>query len=325
MEYARQAAILFHKIKRIKMKNTRAQISFEFILIFSLILFSLIGFIYLINLRITEISEQQEATLIKNLANSIKGEVILASSVNNNYLRKFDIPNKINGERYNMTIENDELTISVEETMKNRDEYFTVFPVHVKGSFIDDINENTTKHCITKNDRDGIRISRNQASIDSNSSVLKAGDRFDVYVSLYCVENIRSIQFTIKYDPAVLELKEAAPITNLEKELNPLFDEVKESRFENLILYLDKEPNNYVDATIGRFTYGIVGESCGTGSGSIAKLHFRVKDDAAIGTTEIRFDDGFGDLNLYILDCKANALTKEAMPDSKKNAKLEIG
>ena len=82
----------------------KAQISFEFIMIFTLILAAVIGFIVIINSRLSDISEQQEDLLMKNLANNIKSEVILASSVNNNYFRRFEVPVKISGRNYRIDL-----------------------------------------------------------------------------------------------------------------------------------------------------------------------------------------------------------------------------
>jgi hypothetical protein len=302
----------------------KAQISFEFILIFSLVFFALIGFIYLIKTRMAEINEEQDIIAMRNLANSIKSEVLLASSVNNRYLRRFEIPYKINGREYKMWInKNDELTINLFENKKVIKEYFTVFPVKVKGTFIEEITPNTTDHCITKEDYDDnrvIRISRNQVSLETDEKPVKKGEDFDVRVALNCVDNIRSIQFTVKYDPEKVEFKEVEPIDKYLKEQNPLFDDVLVSDFNNRPpLFIYETPYNYVEA--GRFTYGVISEECGYGSGGIAKLTFKA---IATGTTKIEFEDLFGDQSLIILDCNTNQFTKEDMPESKETTDINI-
>ncbi len=304
----------------------KAQISFEFILIFTLVFFTLIGFIYLINSRLSDISKQQEMLTMRHLAENIKNEVILASSVNNYYIRRFDIPSQLDGRDYKMNIENEALTIQVFENGRVMEEYFTILPTRVKGDFIEDINFENTEHCITKNNIDGIRIARNQASLDTNKTTYSNGDEFDVIVGLNCVENIRSVQFSIRYDPKKLQLvkSKVKPITQYERNLNPLFDDVTVLDYTNVIFAMNKTTTYpYVNDTLGRFTYGFIGDNCATGSGNIAKLAFRVITTGP-NTTTIDFEKDFGDQNIVILDCETNIFTKEDLPDSKKSALVEI-
>jgi len=305
--------------------NKKSQISVEFIIIFSLVIFALIGFIYIMNIRLSDISERQELLLMRNLANNIKEEVIIASSVNNNYLRRFNIPTKIKGKDYNMSIENDELIIKLIENNQVVKEYFTVFPVPVKGSFVEDINYENTDHCITKNDFDGIRIARNQLSLDTNSTRFSPGDVFNVLVSLNCVEDIRSVQFTIKYDPNKTRLirNTVEPVTRHNyPNFNPLFSDVL-----SITPYAGKISQliglKFVDDTNGRFTYGYIARECASGSGNIAKMSFEVLPTAA-GRATIEFDPDFKERNLIVLDCYTNAETRESVPNSRKNLNLQI-
>ena len=120
--------------------QNKSQISFEFIMIFSLVFFALSGFIYVINDRMNEISVKQEELIMKSLADSIINEIVLASSFNNNYMRRFDVPVKLFGQDYNMSIEDNFIHIEVIENGNVRIEHFAAFPIHVKGSFIDEIN-----------------------------------------------------------------------------------------------------------------------------------------------------------------------------------------
>ena len=304
--------------------NKKTQISVEFIIIFTLVFFALIGFIYIINIRLSDISEKQELMLMRNLANNIKSEVIIASSVNNNYLRRFDIPTKIKGKEYNMSIDNDELIIELIENDHVVREYFTVFPVHVKGTFVEDINYETTDHCITKNDFDGIRIARNQVSLDTNHTKIDQEESFDVMVSLNCVEDIRSVQFTLKYDSSKLDLIQSSvePITRYNyRDLNPLFNDVlSETPYAGKI-------SSVVDLKFvepGRYTYGYIARECASGSGNIARISFEVKAGADPGRTTIKFDPDFKERNLIVLDCFTNAETREGIPDSRKNLNIEI-
>ena len=306
--------------------NKKTQISVEFIIIFTLVFFALIGFIYIINIRLSDISEKQELMLMRNLANNIKSEVIIASSVNNNYLRRFDIPTKIKGKEYNMSIDNDELIIELIENDHVVREYFTVFPVHVKGTFVEDINYETTDHCITKNDFDGIRIARNQVSLDTNHTKIDQEESFYVMISLNCVEDIRSVRFVIKYDPDKLELirNSVEAITRYNyRDLNPLFDDVlSETPYAGKVSGVIGK--KFIDAAEGRFTYGYIARECGSGSGNIARLSFQVLSDADPGKTSIEFDPDFKERNLIVLDCFTNAETREGVPDSRKNLNIEI-
>ena len=306
------------------MTAKKSQISVEFIIIFSLVFFALIGFIYIMNVRLSDISERQELLLMRNLANNIKNEVIIASSVNNNYLRRFDIPTTIKGKDYNMSIDNDELLIELIENNQIVKEYFTVFPVHVKGTFVEDINYETTDHCITKNDFDGIRIARNQVSLDTNHTKIGQGESFDVMASLNCVEDIKSVQFTIKYDSEKLNLLSinVEPITRYNyRDLNPLFDDVLSEtpyagKVSSVVGLKFIEP--------GRYTYGYIARECASGSGNIARLSFQVNPTADPGRTSIEFDPDFKERNLIVLDCFTNAETREGIPDSRKNLNIEI-
>ncbi len=307
------------------MTAKKTQISVEFIIIFSLVIFALIGFIYIMNIRLSDISERQEFLLMRNLANNIKNEVIIASSVNNNYLRRFDIPTTIKGKDYNMSInDNDELLIELIENNRIVREYFTVFPVPVKGTFVEDINFETADHCITKNDFDGIRIARNQVSLDTNSSRFSQGDIIEVMVSLNCVEDIKSVQFTIKYDSEKLELiiNSVEPITRYNyRDLNPLFDDVLSEtpyagKISSVVGLKFVEP--------GRYTYGYIARECASGSGNIARLSFQVNPTADPGRTSIEFDPDFKERNLIVLDCFTNTETREGIPDSRKSFDIEI-
>jgi uncharacterized protein (UPF0333 family) len=305
--------------------SKKAQVSFEFIMIFTLVILALTGFIYIINIRLTEIRIEQETLVMKNLARNIENEIILASSVNNFYVRRFDIPTNILGNEYDMEIQENVLVINLLQDNLSQKEYFTPLPLDVKGTFVRNINENTTDHCITKNDLDGIRISRNQASLDTNVTSVGIDDEFDVFISLNCVQNAKSIQVTVKYDPATLELleDEVEPVVlsniNL-KNYNPLF-----SGYHKILDY-SKAAGKYIHD--GRYTYGYLGKGCASGSGNIAKLRFKVLDTAPRGVTKIEFDEvfetQFDEENIRILDCSTNKFTVEGLPDTKNDAVIMI-
>jgi len=324
------------------MRKTKAQVSFEFIVIFALVFAALTGFIYIINDRLFEITKEQDKLVMKNLANNVVNEVILASSMNDNYIRLFNIPVKLSGKDYKMYIEENLLVVELyEEDMKVLD-HFTALPFEVKGTFIDEINQNTTEHCITKNDFDGIRISRNQASIDTEQEEYSRNTEFDAFISLNCVKDAKSIRTTIRYDPRVLNLskEETEPVTKSNPDYadkNPLFAHY------NLIYDYSTYTNFIIeDEDFARFTYGYLASDCASGSGTVIRLRFKVKENAPEGFTEIAFDDTFEqearfqtigeertgqvsyETNIQLLDCNTNMFTKESLPDSSKPAVIKI-
>jgi len=243
------------ELNKMKIKN-KGQISFEFVMIFTLIFLVLTSFTYIINQRLTEISIEQERLVMKHLSTNIINEIVLASSVNNNYMRKFDVPGLLLGKRYDMGIlDNDLLVIKMYEGERVSREHFSVIPIKVKGTFLDNINVTNTKHCITKNNYDGIRISKNQASLDSNKDKVSYGDTFFVYISFNCVEDARSVEVTLKYDFDKLILKNAEPIVRKNSNENPLFEDYR------LIYDYSNSAEKYINDG-GRFTYGYLSKTC---------------------------------------------------------------
>ncbi|MBT4648259.1 class III signal peptide-containing protein, partial [archaeon] len=153
-----------------KINYNKAQVSAEFILIFTVVLSSFLLFLNIINSRLGEVQEQKEYILMQTLASNIKEEIILATQVHNNYIRRFSIPLNINTKDYNMYIEKNELKIDLYDAGNYEGEpsktVYAVLPIDVKGGFVEEKDENTLDHCVTKNQFDGIRISRNQVSLD---------------------------------------------------------------------------------------------------------------------------------------------------------------
>jgi hypothetical protein len=298
----------------------KSQISFEFILIFTIVFMALMAFLYIMNTRIAEITDEQDYLIMQNLANNIKNEIALAASVSNNYLREFDIPAYLRGSRYRMVITDSDLTIRMLDSSK---EYYTVFPVEVKGNFVEDITPDVTSHCITKNEYDGIRIARNQASITSTKESVSEGEEFDVYVSLNCVKKIIIMQASISYDSDVLDFVSYEIITrHTHAGDNPLFsDKLLE------IYYINRFPfYNYPGEPAikdGRFTFGFSGKDCTTGSGNVAKLKFKAISVPHTGYTSIEFDPTIGTDNLQLWDCFTTS-TSEELPNARVGTKIMI-
>ncbi|MEM3374294.1 MAG: cohesin domain-containing protein [Candidatus Woesearchaeota archaeon] len=315
-----------------------AQISFEFILIFGIVFLVITGFIYLITNRISEISQEKENQEIINLINDIKNEIIIASSMHNNYYREFELPTRLMGYEYTLNLSNDEITLIIFDkyylggNKKVKKTYNSILPTFVKGNFAEKINETTNRHCITKSDKDGIRISKNQASLESKQSniyskydvIVNENNEFDLYLNLYCVNNLRSIQITIKYDPNFISLERTGIITSSSYNENSLFDSVFVVNLDNSHKEINSISYPLISPSEGRFSLGVIGNECASGSGSIAKLTFKAKNVNDDTETNINFDELFGDSNLRLLDCNFNAYSIEDLPDTKKGALILI-
>jgi len=93
----------------------RGQISVEFIMLFGMMFFVFIlvlgAVIYYSQIKMRESSY----IALEDLAYKIKGEVELASEVNDGYQRTFTIPSEINFKEYNLSVTNFELTIKLDE------------------------------------------------------------------------------------------------------------------------------------------------------------------------------------------------------------------
>ncbi|MBU0757112.1 MAG: hypothetical protein KKF44_03525 [Nanoarchaeota archaeon] len=220
------------------MKKTyrkKAQVSFEMVMIFTIIFFTFIGFLAIIKTKIFDITDEGDYLAMQNFGENIKSEVILASQVHNNYIRWFDIPYRLNNKEYRAYIRGDILDIELLELDEPIKTYTTILPIKVKGGFIEELKHNYTDHCITKNNFDGVRIGRNQVALElydfSGNPIeefegygnVRAGSRFYVYVRLGCVEDIRGVQFTLSFDNNVVKYIGHEVIDAETGEDNPLF------------------------------------------------------------------------------------------------------
>ncbi|MBN2423291.1 hypothetical protein JXB41_08770 [Candidatus Woesearchaeota archaeon] len=208
------------------------------IVIFTLIFIAFLGFLVMINSTITDITEEEDYAAMRNFAENIKNEVILATQVHDNYLRRFHVPADLNGKEYNAYLRGDILDIELKESYEITKTYTTALPVEVKGGFIEDKTQNLTDHCITKNNFDGVRIARNQVSLElydlnglpiqseEEFTSLSKGKTFYVYARMSCVEDIRGVQFTISFDENKIKHIGHSVIDRTTGEENPLFGEI---------------------------------------------------------------------------------------------------
>src|SRR3989344_125196 len=185
---------------------SKSQISMKFIMVISLFFLFFTGFLALTHSQYSELNDERDYAMMTDLASSIRNEVLMASKVRNNYIRNFEIPYKVNGKDYNISLEKDVLTIENEE----KKSVTIALPADIKGKFIERTELGQLKHCITKNEIDGIRISRNLASIEleedlnlkemDNDGILDIDDgkEFYAYVKMSCLDNIITIKFTLQ-------------------------------------------------------------------------------------------------------------------------------
>lgn len=88
-------------------QKRKAQIAIEFLLLTSFALF----FFFIILIVLSNISSDNQKhriqTSIEDLGTSVKNEIITASEMENGYNRNLYLPSKIEGQEYNITLNNE--------------------------------------------------------------------------------------------------------------------------------------------------------------------------------------------------------------------------
>jgi len=212
----------------------RSQVSFEMTTIFVLIFIAFVGFLVIVKDIVSDIRDEEDYETMRNFAESIKNEVNLASQVQDNYLRSFNIPLKLNGRDYVAYIDGDILDIILYDHGFQIKNYTTTLPVIVKGGFVEDKDADFLDHCITKSKSDGIRIARNQVALElrdinggtRTDNTIARGNYFWAYARVSCVEDIRGVQFTLRFDSTKLEYVSHEVIDSTGLDDNPLFLEM---------------------------------------------------------------------------------------------------
>ena len=82
----------------------KAQIAMEFSIIIAFVIAIFVGFLYVLNIQITEIGLNEDKVAMRNLGDAIVNEVVMARQVHANYLRKFEIPGTLNGKNYSISM-----------------------------------------------------------------------------------------------------------------------------------------------------------------------------------------------------------------------------
>jgi hypothetical protein len=81
-------------------KNSIAQSTIEFMILFSLLLFFFILILNILNDNISIKNEEKKRVLLQNVALSVRDEISFAAFSSNGYIRTFEIPSDIIGEDY---------------------------------------------------------------------------------------------------------------------------------------------------------------------------------------------------------------------------------
>ena len=251
-----------------------SQVSIELMIIFSLVLFVFLVFLAFVTSSISDIQENEDYIAMERFANDVKNEVILATQVHDNYIRRFDIPVTINGKEYNAYLNGNVLTIYLMQGgRKITKNHVEILPVEVKGGFIEYSKINMTDHCVTKNQYDGIRIARNQVSLepyylngvpiesDQEYVPIKKGTLFYVYARMNCVENIKGFQFTLRFNGSNVEYINHSLLDRNHDFNNVLFNKIRPRffplglsyDFNKGIDYFDEE-NSYKENLANCFT-----------------------------------------------------------------------
>jgi hypothetical protein len=110
-------------------RRRQGQNSLEFIVLFGFLFIVFLGFSAAIQEKIREQNLLNQQAMYVQLADKVEREFLLASRVGAGYLRSFDLPLTLNGERYNVTLEDPE-TLVIRGTSSNN-EYLRFLSVNV--------------------------------------------------------------------------------------------------------------------------------------------------------------------------------------------------
>lgn len=204
--------------------KSKSQVSIEFTLMFAIVLLVSMLFLRTLYNNLSKLEDKKDLALMQALANNIKNEIVIASQVHDNYIRKFELPYTVNDKNYSIKLEQDELIL---EMAQEKDKKVHMFlPESVKGGFLENNELGFLDYCITKNNNE-LRISRNQVSleysaydfgndgfdvpkdydfIDSLTGTLSVNkdNLFRVYLRVNCIFNLQSIDFKLLFDDNLL-------------------------------------------------------------------------------------------------------------------------
>lgn len=203
----------------LRLNPKKSQISMEFTLVFVIVLVVALVALKAFQTRLSEMEDREDFIYMQNLASTIQKEILLASQVNDNYIRRFEIPYKLNGKSYTLKLDKAELIVNITE--EDDKALYAIMPWEVKGSFIESNEPEFLDYCISKNNNE-IRVARNQVSLDyaaydkdndgfdqndyefaaSLRDVLNANknQKFRISLAVNCVFDLQTIDFDLFFD-----------------------------------------------------------------------------------------------------------------------------
>jgi hypothetical protein len=110
-------------------ERRRGQSSIELVMLLAFLLLVFLAFTIIIQGRIREQRALNQLDLYIQVADKVEREMLLASRVNNGYIRSFDFPTTLNGEPYNLTLEGKDTLVVTGNYSRN--EYIRFLSVNV--------------------------------------------------------------------------------------------------------------------------------------------------------------------------------------------------
>ena len=96
-------------------KQLKAQVSMEFVFLIGLAFMVMIVFVSSTRSEFDELRSEEERSLVKDVSVMVQHELVIASNVEEGYIRTFNIPLKLDGISYTMQIINNTLLTSSED------------------------------------------------------------------------------------------------------------------------------------------------------------------------------------------------------------------
>ena len=121
---------LSKKMVRIIAKKTNAQFSIEFVVLVAFMFLVFLVFISIMTSNLIESKETEAQETAEDIATLVSNEVYAAKPLSDGYTRTFELPNKINGNEYDIEIIDDrELVVNYLD-----EEYVYFLPEKVEGN-----------------------------------------------------------------------------------------------------------------------------------------------------------------------------------------------
>jgi hypothetical protein len=110
-------------------KNNLGQIAMEFLMVATISIFTIFTFLIIVVTISQANTEARTYDDIIDLGRSLQQELLLASELEDGYLRELDIPSQINGETYTITIYDSTKYTYMIITYLNQETFYAIPPV----------------------------------------------------------------------------------------------------------------------------------------------------------------------------------------------------